>query len=160
MTRIGRMVGTTLAVIVLAVGLSSCEKKEGPMARAVREDDKAVESDGQKLEKAGQDIKNAAKEAKKDRLASAAERIERAGLEAIALSADVLDRASLEGALERVREAPNVDHVFGVDRYEADNASAGAPAPRVIAHEAVADRPNPGAGAGPGSRPSRRAARS
>jgi alkyl sulfatase BDS1-like metallo-beta-lactamase superfamily hydrolase len=34
----------------------------------------------------------------------------------------------------------HVDHVFGVDRYEADNASAGAPAPRVIAHEAVADR--------------------
>jgi alkyl sulfatase BDS1-like metallo-beta-lactamase superfamily hydrolase len=34
----------------------------------------------------------------------------------------------------------HVDHVFGVDRYEADNASAGSPAPRVIAHEAVADR--------------------
>jgi alkyl sulfatase BDS1-like metallo-beta-lactamase superfamily hydrolase len=34
----------------------------------------------------------------------------------------------------------HVDHVFGVDRYEADNAAGGAPAPRVVAHEAVADR--------------------
>ncbi len=34
----------------------------------------------------------------------------------------------------------HVDHVFGVDRYEADNAAAGATAPRVVAHEAVADR--------------------
>jgi alkyl sulfatase BDS1-like metallo-beta-lactamase superfamily hydrolase len=34
----------------------------------------------------------------------------------------------------------HVDHVFGVDRYEADNAATGAPAPRVVAHEAVPDR--------------------
>jgi len=31
----------------------------------------------------------------------------------------------------------HVDHVFGVDRYEADNAAVGAPAPTVVAHEAV-----------------------
>ncbi len=34
----------------------------------------------------------------------------------------------------------HVDHVFGVDRYEADNSAVGAPAVRVVAHEAVADR--------------------
>jgi alkyl sulfatase BDS1-like metallo-beta-lactamase superfamily hydrolase len=34
----------------------------------------------------------------------------------------------------------HVDHVFGVDRYEADNAAAGAPPPVVIAHEAVPAR--------------------
>ena len=34
----------------------------------------------------------------------------------------------------------HVDHVFGVDRYEADNTAAGAPAPLVVAHEAVPDR--------------------
>jgi alkyl sulfatase BDS1-like metallo-beta-lactamase superfamily hydrolase len=34
----------------------------------------------------------------------------------------------------------HVDHVFGVDRYEADNAAAGAAPVRVVAHEAVPDR--------------------
>jgi alkyl sulfatase BDS1-like metallo-beta-lactamase superfamily hydrolase len=34
----------------------------------------------------------------------------------------------------------HIDHVFGVDRYEADNARTGAPAPVVVAHEAVPAR--------------------
>jgi alkyl sulfatase BDS1-like metallo-beta-lactamase superfamily hydrolase len=34
----------------------------------------------------------------------------------------------------------HIDHVFGVDRYEADNAAAGAPPPGVLAHEAVPAR--------------------
>ncbi len=34
----------------------------------------------------------------------------------------------------------HIDHCFGVDRYEAENAAAGAPAPRVIAHEALPAR--------------------
>jgi len=34
----------------------------------------------------------------------------------------------------------HIDHVFGVDRYEADNVEAGAPAPNVVAHEAVPAR--------------------
>ncbi|HEY8216581.1 MAG TPA: alkyl sulfatase dimerization domain-containing protein [Acidimicrobiia bacterium] len=34
----------------------------------------------------------------------------------------------------------HIDHVFGVDRYEADNDAAGAPRPAVIAHEAVPAR--------------------
>jgi alkyl sulfatase BDS1-like metallo-beta-lactamase superfamily hydrolase len=34
----------------------------------------------------------------------------------------------------------HIDHVFGVERYEADARDAGAPAPRVVAHEAVPAR--------------------
>ena len=34
----------------------------------------------------------------------------------------------------------HIDHVFGVDRWEADAAERGAPAPVVVAHEAVAAR--------------------
>jgi alkyl sulfatase BDS1-like metallo-beta-lactamase superfamily hydrolase len=34
----------------------------------------------------------------------------------------------------------HIDHVFGVDRYEADNAAAGARPPAVLAHEAVPAR--------------------
>ena len=34
----------------------------------------------------------------------------------------------------------HIDHVFGVDRWEADAADQGAPAPTVVAHEAVAAR--------------------
>lgn len=65
MTRIGTMVGTSLAVIVLAVGMSSCQKQEGPAERAGKAIDKSVESAGQQLEKAGQGIQDAAKDAKK-----------------------------------------------------------------------------------------------
>ena len=65
MTRIGRMAGTTLAVVVLAVGMSSCQKEEGPVERAGKAIDKTVESAGQQLEKAGQSIQDAAKDAKK-----------------------------------------------------------------------------------------------
>lgn len=65
MTRIGRMVGTALAAIVLVAGLSSCQKQEGPVERAGKAIDKSVESAGQQLEKAGQGIQDAAKDAKK-----------------------------------------------------------------------------------------------
>ena len=34
----------------------------------------------------------------------------------------------------------HIDHVFGVERYEADNAAGGAPALRVVAHEALPAR--------------------
>jgi alkyl sulfatase BDS1-like metallo-beta-lactamase superfamily hydrolase len=34
----------------------------------------------------------------------------------------------------------HIDHCFGVERYEADAREAGAPAPRVIAHEAITAR--------------------
>ena len=65
MTRIGRMAGRALAVIFLAVGMSSCQKQEGPGERAGKAIDKTVESAGQQLEKAGQGFQDAAKDAKK-----------------------------------------------------------------------------------------------
>jgi glyoxylase-like metal-dependent hydrolase (beta-lactamase superfamily II) len=34
----------------------------------------------------------------------------------------------------------HIDHVFGLERYEADNAAAGAPPVRVVAHEALPAR--------------------
>ena len=57
--RNGVTAGLVLAVLVL--GLSACQKKEGPAERAGKEIDKTVESAGQQLEKAGQKIQDAAK---------------------------------------------------------------------------------------------------
>jgi len=65
MTRIRTAAVAAFAIGVLVVGLSACEKKEGPVERAGKAIDKSVESAGQKLEKAGQDIQDAAKDAKK-----------------------------------------------------------------------------------------------
>jgi len=65
MTKIRNAVIAGVATGILIVGLSGCEKKEGPAERAGKEIDKAVQSAGQKLEKAGQDIQDAAKDAKK-----------------------------------------------------------------------------------------------
>jgi len=50
---------------VLIVGLSACEKKEGPAEHAGKQIDKAVESAGQQIEKAGQKIQDEAKDVKK-----------------------------------------------------------------------------------------------
>ena len=55
----------SLAMSILIVGLSACEKKEGPAERAGKQIDKAVESAGQQIEKAGQKIQDEAKDAKK-----------------------------------------------------------------------------------------------
>jgi hypothetical protein len=65
MTKIRNSIAVGLAMSIVILGLSACEKKEGPMERAGKEVDKAVDSAGQKLEKAGQDIQDAAKDAKK-----------------------------------------------------------------------------------------------
>ena len=65
MTRIGSSLCAGLALSVLIVGLSACEKKEGPAERAGKQVDKAVESAGQQIEKAGQKIQDEAKDAKK-----------------------------------------------------------------------------------------------
>jgi hypothetical protein len=54
-----------LAMGILIVGLSACEKKEGPMERAGKEVDKTVESAGKQIEKAGEKIQDEAKNAKK-----------------------------------------------------------------------------------------------
>ena len=50
-----------LALTVLVLGLSACQKKEGPAERAGKKMDKTVESAGQQLEKGGQKIQDAAK---------------------------------------------------------------------------------------------------
>jgi hypothetical protein len=54
-----------LVLTILVVGLSACQKKEGPAERAGKAVDQAVDSAGQKLEKAGQDVQDAARDAKK-----------------------------------------------------------------------------------------------
>lgn len=56
---------SSVAATLLVVGLSACEKKEGPVERAGKAVDKTIESAGQQLEKAGQEIQDAAKDAKK-----------------------------------------------------------------------------------------------
>jgi hypothetical protein len=65
MTRVHTLAAAAVAIGVLVVGLSACEKKEGPVERAGKAIDKSVEGAGQKLEKAGQDIQDAAKDARK-----------------------------------------------------------------------------------------------
>jgi len=65
MSKIRNSIAAALAMSILMVGLSACEKKEGPAERAGKAVDKAVDSAGQKLEKAGQDVQDAAKDAKK-----------------------------------------------------------------------------------------------
>ncbi|NDP42250.1 MAG: hypothetical protein GZ089_05950 [Aromatoleum sp.] len=65
MTKIRNSVSAGLVMSILVVGLSACEKKEGPVERAGKEIDKTIESAGQQLEKAGQKIEDAAKGAKK-----------------------------------------------------------------------------------------------
>ena len=65
MTKLRNGISAALAMSILTVGLSACEKKEGPAERAGKEIDKSVESAGKQVEKAGQDIQNAAKDAKK-----------------------------------------------------------------------------------------------
>ena len=65
MTKIHNSVCAGLAMSILIVGLSACEKKEGPAERAGKEVDKSIESAGKQLEKAGEKIQDAAKDAKK-----------------------------------------------------------------------------------------------
>ena len=65
MTKIRDGISAILAISILTVGLSACEKKEGPGERAGKQVDKAVENVGKKVEKAGENIQDAAKDSKK-----------------------------------------------------------------------------------------------
>ena len=65
MTKTCNAVCAGLAMSFLIVGLSACEKKEGPAERAGKQIDKAVENAGKQVEKAGQKIQDEAKDAKK-----------------------------------------------------------------------------------------------
>jgi len=61
MTKIRSGVCAGLAMSILLVGLSACEKKEGPAERAGKQIDKSIESAGKQIEKAGEKIQDAAK---------------------------------------------------------------------------------------------------
>ena len=65
MIKLGKSVMAALVMSALIVGLSSCQKKEGPAERAGKQIDKAVEKAGQQIEKAGEKIEDAAKDATK-----------------------------------------------------------------------------------------------
>jgi len=65
LTKIRNALCVAAATTILLVGLSGCEKKEGPAERAGKEIDKTVESAGKQIEKAGEKIQEAAKDAKK-----------------------------------------------------------------------------------------------
>ena len=65
MIKLGKRVMAALVMSALIVGISCCQKKEGPVERAGKQIDKAVEKSGQQIEKAGEKIEDAAKDAKK-----------------------------------------------------------------------------------------------
>jgi len=65
MSMMRNSVYVTVAAAILVVGLSACEKKEGPAERVGKEIDKSIESAGKQLEKAGDKIQDAAKDATK-----------------------------------------------------------------------------------------------
>ena len=59
--KLGKTVGTALAMGALLVVLFGCQKKEGPAERAGKDLDKATEKVGQKIERVGNNIQDAAK---------------------------------------------------------------------------------------------------
>ena len=65
MKKFRNIVIASAAASLLVLGLSACEKQEGPAERAGKAIDKSIDSAGQQLEKAGQEIRDAAKDAKK-----------------------------------------------------------------------------------------------
>lgn len=65
MTKIRNAACAGLAMSLLLIGMSGCEKKEGPAERAGKQIDKSIESAGKQLEKAGEKIQDAAKNATK-----------------------------------------------------------------------------------------------
>ena len=65
MTKLGKSLMVVVAIGALIVGLSCCQKNEGPAERDGKQIDKAVEKTGQQIEKAGEKIEDAAKDANK-----------------------------------------------------------------------------------------------
>jgi hypothetical protein len=59
--KLGKMLGTTLAMSALLVALSACQKEEGPVEKAGKAVDNAAANVGDKVEEAGERIKDAAK---------------------------------------------------------------------------------------------------
>ena len=65
MKKLGKSAVTALVISALFVGLSCCQKKEGPLEHAGKQMDKAVEKAGQQVEKAGEKIEDTARDANK-----------------------------------------------------------------------------------------------
>ena len=65
MKKFRSIVVSSVAASLLVVGLSACEKKEGPGERAGKAVDQAVQDTGKKIEEVGEKIQDAAKDAKK-----------------------------------------------------------------------------------------------
>ncbi len=65
MIKLGKRVMAALIICALFafVGLSGCQKKEGPVEKAGKQIDKAMEKAGQQMEKAGDKIEETAKDA-------------------------------------------------------------------------------------------------
>lgn len=53
------------ATLALLLGLTACQKEQGPAERAGQAVDNAVKKTGEQIEKAGEQIQKAAEEAKK-----------------------------------------------------------------------------------------------
>ena len=65
MKKLGKSAMTALVISALFVGLSCCQKKEGPVERLGKQIDKSMEKAGQQMEKAGDKIEDKAKDADK-----------------------------------------------------------------------------------------------
>jgi hypothetical protein len=56
-----KSVSAALAMSALLIGLSGCQKPEGPAERAGKGIDNALDSAGKQMEKAGENLQDAAK---------------------------------------------------------------------------------------------------
>ena len=67
MKKLGKSAMTALVVgaLFMFLGLSCCQKKEGPVRTLGKQIDKTVEKAGQQMEKAGDKIEDKAKDADK-----------------------------------------------------------------------------------------------
>jgi hypothetical protein len=65
MWKSGKASSVVLLIGALLVGLTGCQKQEGPAEKAGKEVDKAAEKVGQQVEKVGSGIQDAAKGDKK-----------------------------------------------------------------------------------------------
>lgn len=61
MMKLDKMARTSVAMGVLLVALSGCQKQEGPAEQAGKEVDQAAEKVGEQIEKAGESIQDTAK---------------------------------------------------------------------------------------------------
>jgi hypothetical protein len=65
MIKLCKSVLAALVISLLFVGLSGCQKKEGPVERFGKQIDKTLEKAGQQVEKAGEKMEETAKDANK-----------------------------------------------------------------------------------------------